>query len=81
MMLVRKLDGLIITHYDADHAAGAELLLSYIPAETLYLPDADPEHKIRDSLNAQYGDTICWLGGEGTAAERCLMGLLYSNCI
>jgi competence protein ComEC len=58
---IRKLDGLIITHYDADHAAGAELLLSHIPAEKLYLPDADPEHKIRNSLNAQYGDRICWL--------------------
>lgn len=58
---IRALDGLIITHYDADHAAGAELLLSKIPATQLYLPDVDPEHKIRQSLETQYSDAICWL--------------------
>lgn len=58
---IRQLDGLIITHFDADHAAGAELLLSQIPAKQIYLPDADPEHKIRNALDAQYGDVVCWL--------------------
>ena len=36
---IRRLDGLILTHYDADHAAGAALLLSRVPADALYLPD------------------------------------------
>lgn len=58
---IRKLDGLVITHYDADHAAGAELLLSQIPAETLYLPDAEPDDKIRNALEDRYEDSICWL--------------------
>ena len=58
---IRQLDGLIITHYDTDHAGGAELLLSQIPAKQIYLPDADPEHKIRNALVAQYGDSISWL--------------------
>lgn len=41
---ISRLDGLIITHFDADHAAGAVYLLQRIDAEILYLPtsvDAD----------------------------------------
>lgn len=41
---VYYLDGLILTHYDSDHAAGAQYLLSRVPADILYLPncaDAD----------------------------------------
>lgn len=58
---VFKLDGLILTHYDADHAGGAEGLLSRIPAKTLYLPDADVDNKIRNALEAGYADIITWL--------------------
>ena len=58
---VRKLDGLIITHFDADHAAGAELLLEQIPARTIYLPDAEPDHRIRKTLEREYGSKIEWL--------------------
>ena len=41
---VDHLDGLILTHYDSDHAAGAQYLLGRVPADILYLPtcaDAD----------------------------------------
>jgi len=58
---IKTLDGVIVTHYDADHAAGVELLLSNIPSEKIYLPDAEPEHKIRNSLEDQYEDIICFL--------------------
>ena len=37
---IKKLDALIITHLDRDHAAGAELLLSRIKTELLVLPNA-----------------------------------------
>lgn len=36
---VFSVDGLILTHYDRDHAAGAAYLLTRIPAKTLYLPN------------------------------------------
>ncbi len=58
---IRRLDGLIITHFDADHAAGAELLLSRIPADAIYLPNAEPEHRIRNTLEDKYGNQIEWL--------------------
>ena len=41
---VYSLDGLILTHYDADHAAGAQYFLQRIPAQAVYMPncpDAD----------------------------------------
>ena len=56
-----RLDGLIITHYDADHAGGAQQLLSRIPADTLYLPVLDGENAIRDDLSRQYGNQIQWV--------------------
>ena len=38
-MGISRLDGLILTHYDRDHAGGAIYLLSRIRADALYLPD------------------------------------------
>ena len=53
---ITSLDGLILTHYDDDHAAGAALLLTRINVDTLYLPDVDPESKIRGDLLSVYPD-------------------------
>lgn len=36
---VSKLDGIIITHYDADHAGGVQNLLTRIPTDALLIPD------------------------------------------
>ena len=36
---IDKLDGLILTHYDRDHAGALENLLTRIPVEVLLLPD------------------------------------------
>lgn len=38
-MGIFEIDGLILTHFDRDHAAGAQYLLSRIPAEMVYLPN------------------------------------------
>ena len=64
-----RLDGLIITHYDEDHAGGAEQLLSRIPADTLYLPIADGENEIRDGLSQKYSDKIQWVEQDLTLDE------------
>lgn len=45
---VTQLDGLIVTHFDADHTAGIPALLSEIDVETVYMPfypDADSPYK------------------------------------
>ncbi len=56
-----RLDGLIVTHYDADHAGGAVNLLSRIPADTLYLPVLTEENSLRDELVQKYGSKIHWV--------------------
>jgi competence protein ComEC len=58
---VTELDGVILTHYDADHAAGLSLLLSRVSADTLYLPDVPDKKGIRDQLVQQYADTVVWV--------------------
>ncbi len=56
---ITRLDGLIITHYDRDHADGAELFLSRIPADTLYLPDVPDERGVRERLENAYPEQVC----------------------
>ena len=58
---VFRLDGLIITHFDADHAGGAPGLLNKIPADTIYLPVTPGENAIRDALIQNHSDAICWV--------------------
>ncbi len=56
-----RLDGLIITHFDADHAGGAGQLLDRVPADTIYLPAFGGESDLRDELIRDYGDKIRWV--------------------
>ena len=44
---IPRLDGIILTHYDRDHAGGAEYLLSRIDTGVLILPPVHSEHAFR----------------------------------
>ena len=50
---IHRLDGLILTHYDKDHAGGAVYLTQVIPVSRLYLPDTDFQNEIRCYFEAQ----------------------------
>ena len=50
---IRKLDGLILTHFDRDHSNGAEYLMRVVEVDSLYLPDVDPKSDIRYNLVRQ----------------------------
>lgn len=63
---ITELDGLLLTHYDRDHAGGAVMLLSRIDADALYLPDIADTSGIRDVLTDLYADKIQWIGEEST---------------
>ena len=64
-----RIDGLILTHYDRDHAAGAALLLQRLPAEVIFGPayPADPDSAalfaegmisvIEEETKIKYADT------------------------
>ena len=58
---VFRLDGLVLTHYDIDHAASAMLLLSRIDVETIYLPDVEPKNTIRNKIVAAYPEKVCFV--------------------
>ena len=56
---ITKLDGLILTHYDADHVGGAEYLLSRVPAKLLVLPEGEDEKGFEEKLlSAFQGEVI-----------------------
>ena len=52
---IGRVDGMILTHYDTDHAGGALSFLAQIPAGLLYVPDASDDNGIPEQLQAQYG--------------------------
>ncbi len=62
---IHRLDGLILTHYDADHCNGVEYLLQCFTVDKLYLPDTDPEVNARKVLETQ-GIPIRWITGNVT---------------
>ncbi len=55
---IARLDGLIVTHFDSDHAGGVENLLTRIPADALYYPDCVDEGGISQSLYAYSGGQV-----------------------
>ena len=63
---VNRLDGVILTHYDADHAGGVEALLSRIPADMLYLPDVVDAGNIREPIVKAEAYPIQWITSEQT---------------
>ena len=57
-MGIRRIDGLILTHYDADHAGGTAYLLHRIKADALYLPEGEKSAGIIDAA----GDAqVVWI--------------------
>lgn len=50
---ISRLDGIIVTHFDADHAGGVTHLLTRINADRLILPYADDENGVANTLASQ----------------------------
>lgn len=61
---ITRIDGLILTHYDEDHAGGVEALLSRIKVDSLFLPDIAEGNNIRQSLTSVYADAVTWVEDE-----------------
>ena len=61
---VTRLDAVIVTHYDKDHVGGIPLLLSEIPADTLYLPDVPDESGLRETLSNAHNN-VQWVTAYG----------------
>lgn len=73
---IHKLDGLILTHYDADHANATEYLLYRIPAETIYLPVTEDTTNM-DRFAQRYSDQIQWITEDTQIQNRRINLSLY----
>ena len=58
---IGRVDGLILTHYDHDHAGGVESLLSQITVDRLYLPNTETEETVFLWLQENYYEKIEWV--------------------
>lgn len=58
---VTRLDGVILSHYDKDHAGGVEYLSTRIHVKNFYLPDIPDDGTIRKTLTDRYLDRIHWI--------------------
>jgi len=55
---INRLDGVILTHYDLDHAGGVPYLLTRVDADAIYLPDMEDNNGICESLQSSFGDRV-----------------------
>lgn len=63
---ITELDGVIVTHYDNDHAAAVSYVLSRVPARRLYLPDIPDSGNNRTELERIAGDAVTWITPESS---------------
>jgi len=55
---ISRIDGLILTHFDRDHAGGAAYFLSRIKTDMIFLPDCEDESGIRLALEEKYAERV-----------------------
>ena len=58
---INRLDGLILTHYDEDHAGDVENLLYRVQTDVLFLPDSADDGDIKARLIKAFSEDICWV--------------------
>lgn len=56
---IRRLDGLIVTHYDRDHAGGVPYLLTRVSADHIYLPNIVDPYGISDQIRHSADSDTC----------------------
>ena len=55
---IHRVDGVILTHFDRDHAGGVEYFLSRIQTDVVYYPDHADEGGIRAYLEEQHPGSV-----------------------
>ena len=55
---ISRVDGVIVTHYDADHAGGVEHLLTRITADRLIMPYVEDEDEVSRTLMNRTNGTV-----------------------
>lgn len=58
---IQRLDGIILTHFDRDHAGGVIHLQTRIVVDALYLPNIYDDAGIKNLLLSAFGDRVYWV--------------------
>ena len=58
---IKRLDGLILTHFDQDHSGGVQYLLTRVETDVLYLPDIPDDSGMKLILSHRYSDCTQWV--------------------
>lgn len=58
---IKHLDGIILTHYDRDHAGGVINLQTRIGIDTIYLPHIYDDLGIKGEILMAFDGRICWV--------------------
>ncbi len=74
---ITSLDGIILTHYDDDHAGGVQSLMCRIDVQKLYLPDIMDNGSLKKILQQQYANKIVWIAEETKIQEVTMEFSLY----
>lgn len=78
-MGLSRIDGLILTHYDRDHAGGVQYLSERIDIETIYLPKtADRDGLLQNILEATRGSGQIWLEEDTEIRLGCCEILIFA---
>lgn len=85
---IRRLDGLIVSHYDRDHYGGVDKLLTRVEADALYLPEGGTETAentvgVSEISTIRYKTSTLTLvpGSGGDDNDRCICVLFQAgNC-
>lgn len=78
---VNHLDGIILTHYDVDHAGGVGYVLSRISVDKLYLQDLPGVSDIKQQLFTAYPDKITLVSPESITEIEDVPITLYTTGI
>ena len=55
---INHIDGLILTHFDYDHAGYAQSLVSQIETDRIFIPTSDMGNTIRKNIVHEYGEIV-----------------------
>ena len=58
---ISRLDGMILTHYDRDHAGGVINLQTRISVDTIYIPHIYDDSSIKGEILTAFDGRICWV--------------------
>ena len=58
---ISRLDGVIVTHFDRDHAGGVGYLLSRVPADKVFVPDSQDNEEMLETILPFCEEVACFV--------------------